>query len=630
MSNEMKENAQELSKPTSISRRKLLASLGMVGVAMAAGSLGTVALPKTAEASALTGFVNVKTHSPSAAGDNATNDAGAIQSAINSLNTTGGVVYFPRGTYLVGTSLTIPSNVTLEGESMELSIIRDHSSLGSNRILTIIGASGSTIKNIKLRDLTIRNGTAPPSGTSPTLGKDGIRADYVDGLQLERCMITEIQGNFSFWIRWSKNIYVNNCVFYRHSFSGMSVGADCENIKVLNTVFDTVTTLSAGNAYHFSTGGETVGEGTYWPKNVWVENCKFLNNPKWEGLELHGGENVWFLNNYIENCRFGIAVQNDSPKVSKPYLNNITIENNTVVKTDEGVEDGYGILAQGVTGILAEGVVIRGNKVIGYGPTVINTTGAINLTCLKNFVVENNIIDNFYQNAICLSAVLIEGVIKENFIGTCAGYNTLTETAAILIRGDNGGGIFGVVIEENTVSPKLLSTDTNLNKIPRYFINNNHQRISVQIRNNAINHIYTALYKFPNHMNVGWGPSTPPTGGASTGIIQRAGDVIYDTDFRPAWYVNRPSIGYGSLYTGSVATGSIAASSPILTLTSGATYHFPPGMNIKVAGAGAGSGDLIARVVNNESATQLQLDKLAIMPATGANIYYDTLTFVIA
>jgi pectate lyase-like protein len=50
-----------------------------------------------------------------AAGNGIINDYTAITSAINSLNGTSGIVYFPAGNYLIGSTLNVPDSVTLKG-----------------------------------------------------------------------------------------------------------------------------------------------------------------------------------------------------------------------------------------------------------------------------------------------------------------------------------------------------------------------------------------------------------------------------------------------------------------------------------------------------------------------------------
>lgn len=57
-------------------------------------------------------FVNVKTDF-GAKGDGAQSDSIAIQNALNSLSTSGGIIFFPKGTYLLTSSVLFYSNQTL-------------------------------------------------------------------------------------------------------------------------------------------------------------------------------------------------------------------------------------------------------------------------------------------------------------------------------------------------------------------------------------------------------------------------------------------------------------------------------------------------------------------------------------
>lgn len=60
-------------------------------------------------------FVSVKDYG--AVGNGVTDDAAAIQSALTALKDTGGIIFFPHGTYLIKTSLVFYSNQTLWFES---------------------------------------------------------------------------------------------------------------------------------------------------------------------------------------------------------------------------------------------------------------------------------------------------------------------------------------------------------------------------------------------------------------------------------------------------------------------------------------------------------------------------------
>ncbi len=59
-----------------------------------------------------------------AVGDGVTDDTTAIQAAINSMSSTGGRVFFPSGTYLVNSGITLKTRVTLEGADRNSTIIK--------------------------------------------------------------------------------------------------------------------------------------------------------------------------------------------------------------------------------------------------------------------------------------------------------------------------------------------------------------------------------------------------------------------------------------------------------------------------------------------------------------------------
>lgn len=106
--------------------------------------------------------LNVKTYG--AAGNGSTNDTVAIQNAINAAGASSagdGVVYFPAGTYLVGTSgssiggrpysLLLPSNVVLKGDSSLTTTIR----LANGQNCEVIRTGSSTYTNVGIVGLTV-------------------------------------------------------------------------------------------------------------------------------------------------------------------------------------------------------------------------------------------------------------------------------------------------------------------------------------------------------------------------------------------------------------------------------------------------------------------------------------------
>jgi len=95
-----------------------------------------------------------------AAGDGVTNDAPAIQAAVNAANAAGGgVVYMPAGTYKIsgssGNLITLRSNVVLEGAGMDVSVLSASDTAGNG----YRNLYASNVTNVGLMNLTLYNTT---------------------------------------------------------------------------------------------------------------------------------------------------------------------------------------------------------------------------------------------------------------------------------------------------------------------------------------------------------------------------------------------------------------------------------------------------------------------------------------
>ena len=104
-----------------------------------------------------------------AAGQAATSASGAIQSKIGKAAAFGGgIVVIPPGLYPIGTTLTVPSGVTIEGSGRGVTILRNMDNVNTS----VIKQSVLNTVDVTLRDMTVDGKMA-----AQTLGVSVIRID---------------------------------------------------------------------------------------------------------------------------------------------------------------------------------------------------------------------------------------------------------------------------------------------------------------------------------------------------------------------------------------------------------------------------------------------------------------------
>lgn len=131
------------------------------------------------------GLLSVKSPTYGAVGNGSTNDAAAIQAAINAANTAGGgVVYFPPGVYRIGTRIELKSGVSLVGAGKEYTTLKAMSGLTTS---VIVGLSGTAATNLAIRGLKI---DADYSATAINL--NGIQITNGSNIVIDDCAVTNV------------------------------------------------------------------------------------------------------------------------------------------------------------------------------------------------------------------------------------------------------------------------------------------------------------------------------------------------------------------------------------------------------------------------------------------------------
>lgn len=161
-------------------------------------------------------FFNVKDPAYGAVGNGSTDDTAAIQAALDAAQTAGGgIVFFPKGTYPIGSALTVAAGVSLLGAGPGASVIALNVDAGSGMLSFAASALGQSVDSL---------GFVPSVATS-------------------RASILTNNGT---------RLTVRNCNFGSSTYSGsLSCGHANTTIDIDNCTFTTSGTAISASAGRF-------------------------------------------------------------------------------------------------------------------------------------------------------------------------------------------------------------------------------------------------------------------------------------------------------------------------------------------------------------------------------------------
>lgn len=155
---------------------------------------------------------------------------------------------------------------------------------------------------------------------------------------------------------------------------------------------------------------------------------KVSNSPFWKGLDTHGGTNIDFSFNQIEECHIGIGVDKGGFSEAHGFAppSNIKIVGNTIIRTlpdDPREGDGpsdpqYAYASAGISALahnstddhIGKNILVANNYLYGWGEDI--RFGAIVYSNWMNVCHSGNVIKNSRRDAICLM-----NVVEGNFSG---------------------------------------------------------------------------------------------------------------------------------------------------------------------------------------------------------------------
>lgn len=225
---------------------------------------------------------------------------------------------------------------------------------------------------------------------------------------------------------FSNHIY--DCGYGGILLSGCSYDTRESNFHIyFNYIHNIIgTTMYSPNAYGVALNSTSSSNGTL--KNVYVRYNLVKDIPTWEGLDTHGGNNIYFQYNHVKNCMGGIATQavnGYSNGLSHCYIDHNVIENpstaynyyfiqmqDSPTKGPENCYIGYNKLifpsqpkggsGYGIKAVRHTNLTIEFNHILNGIP---NSGSAIQVYYpVENNIIRSNYISNWYDGIYMLGS----------------------------------------------------------------------------------------------------------------------------------------------------------------------------------------------------------------------------------
>ena len=262
-----------------------------------------------------------------AVGDGITNDAAAIQSALNA--STGKTLVFQNAlTYLCKNELIVNPNTTVDLQ-------------GAAVLFDVIGSK----YNFKLDDdCVIRNGTVKHINAT---NEPGVNGSF-------RCPITIGSFNAGFVNQGANNCIVENVTLYSKRPNGniISIYSDSFNILIQNCRIYDDGGAKNGIAAHWSLDTGNPINGTQHPSTIKIQNCYVADLDV--GIYLSSAYNVSIENCQLLDCGKGVEIYRGdygnsySPSSVAPFVGKSNIVRNSIFRGCA-----IGVEIDGIEGLVA-------------------------------------------------------------------------------------------------------------------------------------------------------------------------------------------------------------------------------------------------------------------------------------
>ena len=318
-----------------------------------------------------------------AGGTGATDDTTALRNCISAAVAQAKSAWLPPGTYKITGTITLPSNLTLQGAGMwYTTLVGDPSVYGTSSRRVALSGNGS---NIQLADfaiigkLTYRNDSEP---------NDGLVGSYGTGSKISRVWVEHTKTGA--WIVNSQGLVVDSCRFRNTIADGINICVGMQNTLVTNC-----TARGTGDDCFAIWPASYIAQ-TYSPGSNVISHCTgqcpFLAN----GGAIYGG-----ASNRIEDCLFqdlpygcGILISTTFPVAAT--FSGLTAAQCCDLNRCGGYDAGYGWRAavqlcldkyNGIAGVNLNNLNISNS--VSDGLSIIGNAGALSSAVAANVSIPN-------------------------------------------------------------------------------------------------------------------------------------------------------------------------------------------------------------------------------------------------
>lgn len=447
-----------------MTRRAMLGMLGIGGVTLAANMMP----PVSAQASSKDDTLNVLDYG--AAGDGQKDDSRAIQQVLDACaKAGGGTVYFPNGTYLLHSRLTVGHNTRLVGKAK---LVKPY-----NNVIDILNLAGN---HIEIDGLSTEN-LNEKAGININISRD------CRHIVIRNCKFAGIRSQgVAMNATGIAHVLIQDCLFESVTYGVLCnyMADDLEDLRIIGNQFLDI----YGDAIELNSPIMGTKKAVYEAAgNIIIAN-NFISVPKGKGtgdtagfgIGMAGVTRVSVIGNIIKNCRYEAIHVED-------HCRNISITANIIdgVQDDPDNQLNSGIYVLNAEQIAVIGNEIRncknygvhfeyskenqGNKATIVGNNITNCgSGGIRYAGneMSDAAISDNIITDNAGSGICLAGSSHSIQVKNNIVRANKGHGIrLEQSKMVSISGntvyENDGEC--IHVEKPTFSIPVGQSQTILN-----------------------------------------------------------------------------------------------------------------------------------------------------------------------